>query len=83
MIVYHATSLKKLNRYAHTRYIYPPVRAWKAIEQAERILALSDGVLSYGLNFRMMRLNSIAILIRPESLMNLINLKISKGDKNG
>ncbi|MGQ4893510.1 MAG: hypothetical protein ACP6IQ_02670 [Candidatus Njordarchaeia archaeon] len=37
MIVYHVTSLKKLNKYTKTGYILPPVRAWENIQQAERM----------------------------------------------
>lgn len=37
MVVYHVTTLKKLNRYLKTGYIKPPVRAWDSIEQAERM----------------------------------------------
>ena len=37
MIVYHVTTLKKLNKYLETGYIIPPVRAWENIEQAERM----------------------------------------------
>lgn len=37
MIVYHVTTLKKLNKYLTTGYIKPPVRAWENIEQAERM----------------------------------------------
>ncbi len=36
MIVYHVTSFKKLNKYARTGSILPPVRAWESIEDAER-----------------------------------------------
>ena len=42
MIVYHVTSLKKLNKYLETGYIKPPVRAWEDIKQAER-MSLSTG----------------------------------------
>ena len=37
MIVYHVTSLKKLNKYIASGMILPPVRAWEDIEQAERM----------------------------------------------
>ena len=37
MIVYHVTSLKKLNKYLKSGKILPPVRAWENIEQAERM----------------------------------------------
>ena len=37
MIVYHVTSLAKLNKYLKTGAILPPVRAWENIEQAERM----------------------------------------------
>ena len=37
MIVYHVTSLKKLNKYLKNGKILPPVRAWENIEQAERM----------------------------------------------
>ena len=37
MIVYHVTSLKKLNKYLKAGQINPPVRAWEVIEQAERM----------------------------------------------
>ncbi len=36
MIVYHVTSFKKLTKYARSGAILPPVRAWEAIEDAER-----------------------------------------------
>jgi hypothetical protein len=42
MIVYHVTSLKKLDRYRKTGFIVAPVRAWETIEQAER-MSLSTG----------------------------------------
>ena len=37
MIVYHVTSLKKLNKYLKSGQIEPPVRAQENIEQAERM----------------------------------------------
>ena len=37
MVVYHVTTLKKLNKYLKTGYIKPPVGAWDSIEQAERM----------------------------------------------
>jgi len=37
MVVYHVTTLKKLNKYLKTGYIKPPARAWESIEQAERM----------------------------------------------
>ncbi len=37
MIVYHVTSLAKLNKYLKAGAILPPVRAWENIEQAERM----------------------------------------------
>ena len=37
MVVYHVTSLKKLNKYLKNGMILPPVRAWENIEQAERM----------------------------------------------
>ena len=37
MVVYHVTSLKKLNKYLVNGKILPPVRAWENIEQAERM----------------------------------------------
>ena len=42
MIVYHVTSLKKLNKYLKSGQIEPPIRAWENIEQAER-MSLSTG----------------------------------------
>lgn len=42
MIVYHVTSLKKLNKYLKSGEINPPVRAWETIEQAQR-MSLSTG----------------------------------------
>lgn len=42
MIVYHVTSLKKLNKYLSSGQINPPVRAWENIEQAER-MSISTG----------------------------------------
>ena len=37
MIVWHVTSLKKLNKYEQLGHIKPPVRAWETIEQAQRM----------------------------------------------
>lgn len=37
MIVYHVTSLSKLNKYLKSGQINPPVRAWENIQQAERM----------------------------------------------
>lgn len=42
MIVYHVTSIKKLNKYLKSGQINPPVRAWDNIEQAER-MSISTG----------------------------------------
>ena len=42
MIVYHVTSLKKLNKYLKSGQINPPVRAWENIEQAQR-MSISTG----------------------------------------
>ena len=42
MVVYHVTSLAKLNKYLKSGQINPPVRAWENIEQAER-MSLSTG----------------------------------------
>ena len=42
MIVYHVTSLKKLNKYIESGMVLPPVRAWEDIEQAER-MSISTG----------------------------------------
>lgn len=42
MIVYHVTTLKKLNKYKLSGCINPPVRAWENIKQAER-MSLSTG----------------------------------------
>lgn len=42
MIVYHVTSLKKLNKYQRTGRIMAPVRAWETVAQAER-MSLSTG----------------------------------------
>lgn len=37
MVVWHVTSLKKLNKYLQNGgYILPPVRAWENFEQAQR-----------------------------------------------
>lgn len=36
MIVYHVTTSKKLARYQKSKCIYPPVRAWESVEEAER-----------------------------------------------
>lgn len=36
MIVYHVTTLNKLQKYVKSGYITPPVRAWESIEEAER-----------------------------------------------
>jgi hypothetical protein len=37
MIVYHVTTLKKLNKYIANGKILPPVRAWENMEHAERM----------------------------------------------
>lgn len=42
MIVFHCTTLKKLNKYLETGFILPPVRAWENIEQAQR-MSISTG----------------------------------------
>lgn len=42
MVVYHVTSLKKLNKYLKSGQINPPVRAWENIEQAQR-MSISTG----------------------------------------
>ena len=42
MIVWHCTSLKKLNKYLKSGQINPPVRAWENIEQAQR-MSISTG----------------------------------------
>lgn len=42
MIVYHVTSLAKLNKYLKAGQINPPVRAWENISQAER-MSISTG----------------------------------------
>jgi hypothetical protein len=42
MIVWHVTSLAKLNKYLARGQINPPVRAWENIEQAER-MSISTG----------------------------------------
>ena len=36
MTLYHVTSYKKLQRYMEHGCIFPPVRAWKSIDAAER-----------------------------------------------
>lgn len=36
MVVYHVCSLKKLNKYLVNGKIYPPVRAWIDVKEAER-----------------------------------------------
>lgn len=42
MIVYHVTSLKKLDKYRKSGKIVAPVRAWENIEQAQR-MSVSTG----------------------------------------
>lgn len=42
MIVYHVTSLKKLDKYRKSGKILAPVRAWENIEQAQR-MSVSTG----------------------------------------
>ncbi len=42
MIVYHVTSLKKLDKYRKSGKINAPVRAWENIEQAQR-MSISTG----------------------------------------
>jgi len=37
MVVYHVTSLAKLNKYLVSGQINPPVRAWENVSQAERM----------------------------------------------
>jgi len=36
MVLWHVTTMKKLNRYLEHGFINPPVRAWKDIKSAER-----------------------------------------------
>lgn len=36
MIVWHVTTVKKLQRYKDSGGILPPVRAWESLEAAER-----------------------------------------------
>jgi len=42
MIVWHVTTIKKLDRYRRAGAIMPPVRAWERIEDAERF-SISTG----------------------------------------
>ncbi len=42
MIVFHVTSLKKLDKYRKAGKIIAPVRAWENVEQAQR-MSLSTG----------------------------------------
>lgn len=42
MIVYHVTSLKKLDKYRKSGKITAPVRAWENIKQAQR-MSISTG----------------------------------------
>lgn len=42
MIVYHVTSYKKLQKYISSGKISAPVRAWKNLEQANR-MSISTG----------------------------------------
>ena len=42
MIAWHVCSAAKLNKYLRTGAITPPVRAWRTIDQAER-MSLSSG----------------------------------------
>jgi hypothetical protein len=42
MKLYHVTSLKKFQQYCRIGYIKAPVRAWKNIQQAER-MSVSTG----------------------------------------
>ena len=42
MIVYHVTSLNKLDKYRKSGKILAPVRAWENIEQAQR-MSVSTG----------------------------------------
>ena len=42
MIVYHVTSIKKLDKYRKSGKIIAPVRAWETIEQAQR-MSISTG----------------------------------------
>ena len=42
MIVYHVTSIKKLDKYSKSGKIIAPVRAWETIEQAQR-MSISTG----------------------------------------
>lgn len=51
MIVYHVTSLKKLNKYIKAGYILPPVRAWETIDQAERMSKSTGRNIILRLNF--------------------------------
>lgn len=51
MIVYHVTSLKKLNKYLKSGQIEPPVRAWDNIEQAERMSLSTERRIIFRLKF--------------------------------
>lgn len=51
MIVYHVTTLKKLNKYHKTGYIKAPVRAWENIDQAVRMSKSTDRKIIIRLKF--------------------------------
>ena len=51
MIVYHVTTVKKLNRYLQNGYIKPPVRAWENLYQAERMSISTGRKIILRLNF--------------------------------
>lgn len=42
MIVYHVCTIKKFQKYIHSKGIEPPVRAWENLKQAER-MSISTG----------------------------------------
>ena len=51
MVVYHVTTLKKLNKYLRSGGIEPPVRAWVDIEQAERFSKSTGRMIILRLKF--------------------------------
>ena len=51
VVVWHVTTLKKLNRYLKLGFIKPPVRAWLDIKEAERFSKQTGRLIILRLKF--------------------------------
>lgn len=51
VVVWHVTTLKKLNRYLKSGFIKPPVRVWIDIKEAERFSKQTGRVIILRLKF--------------------------------